>query len=46
MIVAAIDNAPEVLYGMKLLLEGWGCRCIAGADLAELQAKLEKLGKK
>lgn len=44
MVVAAIDNAPEVLYGMQLLLEGWGCRCIAGADLAELLTKLEESG--
>ncbi len=41
MIVAVIDNAPDILHGMRLLLEGWGCRCVAGADLQEFLAKLE-----
>ncbi|QXX75338.1 PAS domain-containing hybrid sensor histidine kinase/response regulator [Methylovirgula sp. HY1] len=44
MFIAVIDNAPDVLHGMRLLLEGWGCQCVAGADLAELLAKQEECG--
>ncbi len=38
--VAVIDNEPDVLHGMTLLLEDWGCRCFAGADLEDVLAKL------
>jgi Na+/proline symporter/signal transduction histidine kinase/CheY-like chemotaxis protein len=40
--VAVIDNEPDVLRGMTLLLEDWGCRCYAGADLAEVLAALKQ----
>jgi len=42
--IAVIDNEPDVLRGMTILLEGWGCRCFAGADVEEVLTKLEKSG--
>ena len=39
--VAVIDNEPDVLRGMTILLGDWGCQCFAGADLAEVLAQLE-----
>jgi Na+/proline symporter/signal transduction histidine kinase/CheY-like chemotaxis protein len=42
MTVALIDNEPAVLHGMTLLLEDWGCRCIAGADGDDTRAKLQQ----
>ncbi len=41
MTVAVIDNEPEVLRGMTLLLEDWGCLCFAGADLEQVLRRLE-----
>jgi CheY-like chemotaxis protein len=34
--VACIDNEPQVLQGMRLLLEGWGCVVIAGGSVADM----------
>jgi Na+/proline symporter/signal transduction histidine kinase/CheY-like chemotaxis protein len=34
--VACIDNEPQVLQGMRLLLEGWECVVIAGGSVADM----------
>jgi signal transduction histidine kinase/CheY-like chemotaxis protein len=39
--VAVIDDDPEVRDGMQRLLERWGCRVHAGADVDEV---LERIG--
>lgn len=41
MTVAVIDNDADVLHGMMLLLEGWGCQCIAGGSLGDVLAILQ-----
>jgi Na+/proline symporter/signal transduction histidine kinase/ActR/RegA family two-component response regulator len=38
--VLCIDNEPSILDGMEMLLGGWGCRVIKGADLASALAAL------
>lgn len=40
MSVAVIDNEPDVLNGMRLLLEDWGCRCFTGANCADVLTAL------
>ncbi len=42
MTIALIDNEPAVLHGMTLLLEDWGCQCIASADADDILAKLQE----
>lgn len=42
MTIALIDNEPAVLHSMTLLLEDWGCRCLAGADAAEILVELQQ----
>ena len=32
MTVLCIDNEPQILEGMRALLEGWGCRVLTAAD--------------
>jgi Na+/proline symporter/signal transduction histidine kinase len=34
-VVICIDNEPEVLTGMSIMLGGWGCDVIAAADVNE-----------
>jgi len=34
MSVVCIDNEPEVLGGMRTMLEGWGCHVLAASDTA------------
>ena len=36
MAVLAIDNEPAIIDGMRLLLEGWGCRVTTASGLTEL----------
>ena len=36
MAVLAIDNEPAIIDGMRLLLEGWGCRVATASGLSEL----------
>ena len=36
MAVLAIDNEPAIIDGMRLLLEGWGCRVTTASGLNEL----------
>lgn len=31
-LVICIDNEPAILDGMRLMLEGWGCRVVAAGD--------------
>jgi signal transduction histidine kinase len=38
--VVLIDDDVEIRDSMRLLLEGWGCRYIGGATLAEVEAAL------
>jgi CheY-like chemotaxis protein len=44
MVVVCIDNEPTVLSGMDTLLNGWGCRVLKGAGLAEAVAALDASG--
>ena len=41
--VALIDDDAEIRESMRLLLESWGARCIAGASAAEVEARLRSL---
>ena len=38
--VALVDDDVEIRESMGLLLEGWGCRCVAAASAAEIEDKL------
>jgi CheY-like chemotaxis protein len=33
-----VDNEPAILNGMRLLLEGWGCKVVTAADIDEAAA--------
>jgi len=44
LVVLCIDNERAILDGMATLLGGWGCRVLAGADLAEAMAALAATG--
>jgi Na+/proline symporter/signal transduction histidine kinase/CheY-like chemotaxis protein len=44
LVVAVIDNEPEILSGMRGLLQGWGCRVATGADAEEAMAALDADG--
>ncbi len=39
--ILCVDNEPQILDGMELLLGGWGCHVIAAADLATATALIE-----
>jgi CheY-like chemotaxis protein len=43
-VVVCIDNEPEVLSGMKVMLEGWGCRVVAAADATAVARELREAG--
>jgi Na+/proline symporter/signal transduction histidine kinase len=36
--IVALDNEPRILDGLKLMLEGWGCRVFVGRDAGEALA--------
>jgi CheY-like chemotaxis protein/two-component sensor histidine kinase len=40
--ILCIDNEPQILDGMEVLLGGWGCHVIPAADLATATALIEK----
>jgi CheY-like chemotaxis protein len=40
LVVAVIDDDPDVRQGMQLLLERWGCHVLAGADADEVIRQL------
>ncbi len=40
--VVCIDNEPDVLSGMRIMLEGWGCHVIATTNVAEAVAMLRQ----
>jgi signal transduction histidine kinase len=42
--VALVDDDVEIRESMRLLLEGWGCRYVGGATLAEIQDQLKAQG--
>jgi Na+/proline symporter/signal transduction histidine kinase len=44
MTVLCIDNEPNILDGMRVLLGGWGCRVLSAPDLAAAQARLRQSG--
>ncbi|MBO0345412.1 PAS domain-containing hybrid sensor histidine kinase/response regulator [Roseibium limicola] len=46
MCVVAIDNEPEILDGMNLLLSTWNCDVITGADDVEALTVLTQTGKR
>ena len=35
-----VDDDVEIRESMRLLLEGWGCRSVAGATLGEIEEQL------
>ena len=39
-----IDNDPGILDGMQTLLDGWGCRVLKAAGLAEALAAIARSG--
>ncbi len=42
--VLCIDNEPAILEGMRLLLEGWGCKVVTAEDDRAAIAALRRLG--
>jgi len=42
--VLAIDNEPQILDGMRVLLEGWGCRVTTAHDPREAARKAGEAG--
>ena len=40
--VYCVDNEPDILASMRLLLENWGCRVTTAASLTEAEAHLEE----
>jgi signal transduction histidine kinase len=40
--VVCIDNEPAILEGMRLLLEGWGCKVTSAADDRKALAALKR----
>lgn len=44
MLVLAIDNEPNILAGMSVLLTGWNCRVITAGDAKEAAAKIQDIG--
>jgi len=43
-VVLCIDNERAILDGMETLLDGWGCRTLKAADLAEALAAMNASG--
>ncbi len=39
-----VDNEPEILEGMKMLLEHWGCRVTLAGDLLEAARLTREFG--
>lgn len=46
MLVLAIDNEPNILAGMSVLLTGWNCRVITAGDAKEAAAKIQEIGER
>ena len=42
--VALVDDDIEIRQGIALLLESWGCRCVAGPTGGDVEAKLRRGG--
>lgn len=38
--IVVIDNEPSILAGMRILLEGWQCEVVTGADVAAIRKQL------
>ncbi|MTI00216.1 PAS domain-containing hybrid sensor histidine kinase/response regulator [Roseibium sp. RKSG952] len=43
--VLAIDNEPDILDGMRHLLESWNCHVVTAADDVQASQKLKELGR-
>ena len=43
--VLCVDNEPEILDGMRTLLEGWGCQVTTASGLSEADTGLEHRNK-
>ncbi|MCA0423595.1 MAG: hybrid sensor histidine kinase/response regulator, partial [Proteobacteria bacterium] len=39
--VMAIDNEPSILDGLRVMLEGWGCKVFTASDFATARAQLK-----
>ncbi|WP_027486734.1 hybrid sensor histidine kinase/response regulator [Allorhizobium undicola] len=39
--VLCIDNEPDILDGMRLLLSGWGCTVLTASSIAEVEEVME-----
>lgn len=44
LLVLAIDNEPQILAGMEVLLTGWNCRVITARDAREAAQKILDIG--
>ncbi len=42
--VLAIDNEPQILAGMEVLLGGWGCNVATARDAREAAQKIQEVG--
>ncbi|MCY1708217.1 PAS domain-containing hybrid sensor histidine kinase/response regulator [Pannonibacter sp. SL95] len=45
LLVLAIDNEPNILDGMRRLLESWNCRAITAADDVEAAERIAEVGR-
>ncbi|WP_156927284.1 ATP-binding response regulator [Azospirillum halopraeferens] len=41
--VLAVDDEEMVLFGLRMMLEAWGCTVVAAADLGEVIAGLDQM---
>ena len=44
LVVLCVDNEPEILDGMKLLLERWGCNVLLAANRAQAEQRVKESG--
>ena len=44
LVVLCVDNEPEILDGMKLLLERWGCTAWLAANRAQAERRVKESG--
>jgi len=45
LVVLCIDNEPDILDGMKMLLERWGCTARLAAGRAQSEVQVRQFGK-
>jgi len=44
LVVLCVDNEPEILDGMRLLLERWGCTVWLAANLGQAEQRVKESG--